>query len=262
MLFIWVNDLNFDKKLMEEEYKIYRELSLDFNKKNKWLFSRTKMFYVALLIVLLIPQIILLFTKKTYEYVEDLGNLPEPLQTPASWWVVMKVHWVDVQIDFLAKYDISWRIISTKDYAWTDIEKWLWPRDFVIWRWKMWRQEIIDKFHWNDMKNRIIYAYVPFENVDRFDEEFDWDVMHGNRWSCWISYSNNHPIPANKKVKLLMKKIKEWDYVRLQWYLVYAKWETKNGRYWWWPSSLVRTDRWDHSCEIIYVTDVSWLKEK
>jgi hypothetical protein len=30
-----VNDLNFDKKLMEEEYKIYRELSLDFNKKNK-----------------------------------------------------------------------------------------------------------------------------------------------------------------------------------------------------------------------------------
>jgi hypothetical protein len=34
------------------------------------------------------------------------------------------------------------------------------------------RQEIIDKFDWNDYRNRFIYAYVPEENANRFDAEF------------------------------------------------------------------------------------------
>ena len=199
-------------------------------------------------------------TKKTYEYTENINNLPEPLQIPASWWTTMKVHWVDVQIDFLAKYDIKWKVISIKDYAWTDIEKWLWPRDFTLWRWKLSNQEIINKFHWNDMRNRFIYAYVPYENMNWFDKEFSWDIRHNNRWTLWTQFSNNHPIPANKRIKRLMKKIKEWDVVRLQWYLVYVHFETNR---WLWQrhSSLVRNDTWGWACEVIYVTDITRLKE-
>ena len=254
---------------MSSNYEIYKEIKADFDKENKtkreWIKKHGKyrifLFWI-ILFLLFLPSIVLFFTKKTYEYVPDLDNLPEPIQTPTSWWTTMNVKWTDVQIDFLAKYDISWKIISIRDYAWTDIEKGLWPRDFVIWRWKMWRQEIIDKFNRNDMKNRIIYAYVPYENTDRFNKEFDADVQHGNRWTCMTSYSNNHPIPANKRIRLLMKKIKEWDVVRLQWYLVYARRTSKNRDYRRWPSSLVRTDTWNWACEIIYVTDITRLKEK
>lgn len=251
---------------MDDSYKVYQELKADFKKENNnWGVKRGnyKFFlYWIILFVLLIPQIVLFFTKKTYEYVDDLDNLPSPTQTPATWWTTLKVYWVDVKIDFLAKYDISWKIISLRDYAWTDIEKGLGPRDFVIWRWKMWRQEYIDKFRRNDMKNRFIYAYLPEENIDWFNEEFSWDFRKDNWWTCRTSFSNNHLIPADKKIKVLLKKIKEWDFVRLQWYLVYATRNTKGGNYRWGPSSLVRTDWWDHSCEIMYVTDVSRLKEK
>ncbi len=243
--------------------KIYQELKSDFYKvnKNKWNSTRKyrykKFLYWIILLILFIPQITLLFTKKTYEYVSDFDNLPEPIQTPASWWTTIKIYWEKIYIDFLAKYEVSWKVISARNYIGADVIRELWPRDFVLWWWKMWRQEYIDKFHWNDMKDRYIYAYVPYENVDWFNKEFDADLLHGNRWTCGISYSNNHPIPANRKIRLLMKKIKEWDMVRLKWYLVYVHPEKWN-RYRW-PSSLVRDD---HGCEIIYVTDVVRLKEK
>lgn len=254
---------------MDINQKIYQELKSELNKENnmKWKgfnkYGKYKiLIYWIVLFIVFLPQIILFLTKEPHEYIEDLDNLPEPIQTEASWWTTMKVHWVDVQIDFLAKYDIKWKVISTRDYAWTDIEKWLWPRDFVLWWWKMSKQEFIDKIKWNDMRNRFIYIRVPYWNEDRFDQEFSGDIRHGNLWTVITQFSNNHPIPANKKIRNLMKKIKEWDVVRLQWYLVYAHWETKRWKYRRWPSSLVRDD-WDpHSCEIIYVTDVTRLKEK
>ena len=253
---------------MATNYEIYQEIKSDFEKsnKNKGGFFKTRgnykmWLYWIILFLVFLPQIVLLLTKKSYEYTENLDNLSEPIQTLTSWWVNMKIHWVDVKINFLAEYDISWKVISAKDYAWTDIEKWLSPRDFVLWRWKMSRQEIIDKFNWNDYRNRFIYAYVPEENANRFDAEFSWNIKKWDRWTVRTQFSNNHIIPANKKVRRLIKKIKEWDVVRLKWYLVYVHFQTKQ----WYRerhSSMSRDDRWDHSCEVFYVTDVTRLKEK
>ncbi len=243
--------------------KVYQELKSDFYEENHHTkkYGKYKLFlYWIILFLILLPQIMLLLTRKTYEYAPDLDNLPEPVQTPATWWTTMKMYWTDVQIDFQAKYDIKWKIISARDYAWTDIEKWISPRDFAIWRWKMSKQKIIDKFNRNDYRNRFIYAYVPWENETRFNSEFSWDIRNWNRWTLRTQFSNNHLIPANKKIRRLLKKIKEWDVVRLQWYLVYVHFETKQ---WLWErhSSLSRDDRWDHSCEVMYVTNVTRLKK-
>ena len=250
--------------------EIYEELKSEFNQKNKKLWVSIKqhskykyILYFILLFLLSIPYIVLSLIRKPYEYVDNLNNLPEPIQTPASWWVIMNVDWVDVYIDFLAEYDISWRIISIRDYIWADVIRKLWPRDFTIGWWKFWKNEYISKFNWNDMRDRFIYYRLKDWNQTRFKEEF-WEERWQNLPTSFItSFSNNHPIPSNRKIKLLMKKIKEWDIVRLRWYLIYAHRETKNN---WqrhrWPSSLVRTDTWNGSCEIIYVTDISRLKEK
>lgn len=249
--------------------KIYQELKSEFNKQNDLKrkgfekYGKYKiLIYWIILFIIFLPQIVLLLTKKPYEYIEDLDNLPEPIQTEASWWTVMAVHWMNVQIDFLAKYDISWKIISIRDYMWVDTIRELWPRDFTIWWWKMWKEEYIDKFNWNDMRDRFIYYRLKDWNEDWFKESFWWDRKQPFPSLFLTSFSNNHPIPANKKIKRLMKKIKEWDVVRLQWYLIYAHRENGNKKYWRWPSSLVRDDTWGGACEIIYITDVARLKEK
>jgi len=246
--------------------KIYQELKSDFyeTNKNKWKTVKKHWYknflYWVILFIVFLPQIILSLTRKTYEYIPDIDNLPEPIQTSADWWITMKVYWENVQIDFLAKYDIKWKVISVKDYAWLDIEKALSPRDFALWRWKMSKQEIIDKFNWNDYRNRFIYAYVPEGNEDRFDTEFSWNIKKWNRWTLRTQFSNNHLIPANKKIKRLIKKIKEWDVVRLQWYLIYAHY--RSGQWSWeWHSSMNRDDTWAGACEVIYVTDITRLKE-
>lgn len=254
---------------MGSNYEIYKEIKADFDKDNKIKrenmkkYGKLKIFlYWTILFLILIPQIVLFLTKKTYEYVPDIENLGEPIQIPASWWTIAKVYWIDVQIDYLAKYDISWRVISIRDYIGADVIRKLWSRDFTIGRRKLWREDYIDKFSWNDMKNRFIYYRLKEWNETRFEREFWWSWRQPLPSSFLTNFSNNHPIPANKKIKHLMKKIKEWDVVRLQWYLVYVYWEKDNRKYWRWPSSLVRDDTWDGACEIIYVTDVTRLKEK
>ena len=254
---------------MNNNDKIYQELKWELNKENQNKRNYTKkhgkykfFLYWVILLIIFLPQIILFFTKKTYEYVPDLNSLPEPIQTEASWGVIMKVDWIDVYIDYLAKYDISWRIISIRDYIWADVIRKLWPRDFTIGWWKLWRKDYIDKFNWNDMKDRRIYYRLKKWNESRFKEEFWWDFKQPLPSSFLTSFSNNHPIPSNKRIKLLMKKIKEWDAIRLKWYLIYAHWTAKNNlQRHRWPSSLVRNDIWDGACEIMYVTDITRLKE-
>jgi len=249
------------------DYEIYKELKSEFksSSKNRWWSTKKYgkykiLLYVFILFLILFPEIVLFLIRKPYEYVDDINNLPEPTQTPASWGVTTQVFWEKVYIDFLAQYEVSWKIISVRDYIWADAVRELWPRDFVIWWWKMWRQEYIDKFSWNDMKDRYIYYRIKPWNEERFKNEFWWDFWKRQEWSLkefLVTFSNNHPIPANRKIRLLMKKIKEWDVVRMKWYLVYVHPEKWN-RYRW-PSSLVRDDFW---CEIMYVTDISRLKEK
>ena len=254
--------------IIMDDYDIYNELKSDFKSSNRNKWESTKKYgkykfllYGFILFLILLPEMVLFLTKKTYEYTLDIDNLPEPIQTSADWWITKKVHWENVQIDFLAKYDIKWKVISVKDYVWLDIEKALSPRDFALWRWKISKQEIIDKLDWNDYRNRFIYAYVPEGNEDRFDAEFSWNIRKWNRWTLQTQFSNNHLIPANKKIKRLIKKIKEGDVVRLQWYLIYAHYESgqwSRGRH----SSMNRKDTWAGACEVIYVTDITRLKEK
>ena len=251
---------------MNNDDKIYQELKWDFNKEKQNKRNYTKKYdkykyllYWIILFIIFLPQITLFFTKKTYEYVPDINNLPEPTQTQTSWGVIMQVLWENVYIDFLAKYEVSWKVISARNYIGADVIRKLWPRDFVLWWWKMWRQEYIDKFSWNDMRDRYIYYRIKPWNEERFKNEFWWDFWKRQQWSLkefLVTFSNNHPIPANKKIRLLMNKIKEWDVIKMKWYLVYVHPEKWN-RYRW-PSSLVRDDFW---CEIMYVTDISRLKE-
>ena len=229
---------------------VYSELKEMFNreksKNNISLFP-----YVILLIVLFIPLIVISIKWRPYSFVSSFDNLPDPKQTPFSWWTMISVFWKNLMVDFLASYDINWKVIAIKDFDYmSDFSVKISPRDFVLWWWFMWVQENIDKFFWNDgLNDMILSASVKSENADWLDSVW------------WLSvsqkkYSNNCLIPCDMKTRFLLSKIIEWDDVRIKWYLAYIYLD--DGSWHWWPSSMSREDRW---CEIIYVTDVTWLKE-
>ena len=74
-----------------DDYDIYNELKSDFKScnRNKW--ESTKKYgkykfllYGFILFLILLPEMVLFLTKKTYEYTLDIDNLPEPIQTSAD----------------------------------------------------------------------------------------------------------------------------------------------------------------------------------
>ena len=234
-----------------EHDDVYEELKRDFkNDKSKNKISLST--YIFLLIILLIPLIVFLIKRKPYSFVTSFDNLPEPVQTPISWSAVVTVFWKNLIVDFLASYDINWKVIAVKNFSSiSDLSMKISPRDFVLWWWFMWVQENIDKFIWNDWldNNMVVSAYIRSENKERLDAIW-WDSFFQK------NYSNNRLIPGDKKVRTLLNKIKEWDQIRIKWYLAYVYLDDGSRERG--PSCISRDDKW---CKIIYVTDITRLKE-
>ena len=100
----------------------------------------------------------------------------------------------------------------------------------------------------------------------------------GNRYLSWYSsdglwisenggtdkiseyFSNNHLIPSDKKIENQIKSIKENDFVKIDGYLVNVYCKKSNGSYFYWNSSTSRSDSGNGACEVIYVTNISWLE--
>ena len=251
--------------------KLQDEIYLDIKQQLKKNSDKdTNKLLLLILWILVLPSIFsFLFIRKPHEFVPDINNLPEPIQTSASWWTVMYVNWEKVYIDFLAEYDVQWRVLSTRNYSDAFVSKsWnkMSPRDFVLWWWPvMSKRENIEKFEIDEyLADRIVFIVPKYEYNDRFVDLFGVDFYTNRDWRInkeWGPFltvrSNNHPIWSSWKINLLFKKVRVWDAIRLKWYLVYVHPE----KWWWrwWPSSLVRDDEW---CEIIYVTDITWLKQR
>ena len=110
----------------------------------------------------------------------------------------------------------------------------------------------IDKINCYSHSNRLL-NYRIYDN--------SWLESAGGRERVNQRVSNNHLIPADKTVKGKLLSIKKGEYVELEGYLVTA-YTTDSDSNIYWMSSDTRTDTGDGACEVIYVTDVKWLKQK
>ena len=70
------------------------------------------------------------------------------------------------------------------------------------------------------------------------------------------SSSNMHIIPANERVRSMLKEVRKHDVVRLKGYLVHCV--GKDG--WKWTSSLSRNDSGNGACELIYTESVEIIQ--
>ena len=244
--------LYFFRILMAMDEKIYEQLKADFKKDSKE--KKTPLsVYIILLVILLIPLVVFLVNRKPYSFVTTFDNLPEPVEVPFSGSTDFTALWKNFQVEFLSTYDINWKVIAVKHFNWiSNFSNKLSPKDFVLWWWIMWVQENIDKFvRSDDLVNLMMFADLKSWNEERF-------LNHWGEKALESKYSNNRLIPSDKKVRILLNRIEEWDEIRIKWYL--SRISLDDGSWQWWPSCIEKSNN-DNWCDIIFVTDVSRLKE-
>ncbi len=187
---------------------------------------------------------------KHYEYINDFHNIDQPIQTPASGEIVKEVDGIPIDIQFVAKYQIDGVVISKYNYYDYDYFNKFSPIDVGI-AWGFLADE------WKNAK----WENSPARFLLYRTKNVDWYHKRGGDKEIGKFFSNNHLIAADAQIEKEIKNIKREDYVRIEGYLAYVDWMGPDGKYTW-HSSTKRDDYGDGACEIIYVTKVSWLKEK
>lgn len=181
----------------------------------------------------------------------DLSNIPEPQQYNASGGVALEINGGTADITYVAEYVLSGRVVDVQLYGGSSVADKLSPKDIgVAWGFLA-SDESKEKVKWSSTGNRFLYWNIP---------DGSWYQMNGGKKAITSHHSNNHLIPSNDEVAKLVKKIKEDDYVQVTGYLIKLYWTNDEGKYYRWNTSTSRTDTGDGACEIIYVTDVKWLK--
>lgn len=238
---------------------IYDELKQDFTKKKKK-FGISEIVLLVLLAIFSIPFFVLVFMK-SYEYVDSFDNIPEPVQIPTSWLSIVNIEWDMVNIEFLAEYDIKWRVLATAQYWGNIFERALWwqhledniirYKDVWIWWWFLAQDNYVKRFNRTSLSRFLIPEYKSYEDYLYIKSRFSREDINTHM-------SHNHLIPANDRIKKLLRWIEEWQFIHIKWYLV----KLSSSRWYQLTSSLTREDQWDWACETIYVTDITRLKEK
>lgn len=72
-------------------------------------------------------------------------------------------------------------------------------------------------------------------------------------------FSNNHIICSNENVEKQISSVKEGDFISLTGYLVNVVCDSGDGYIYEMKTSTSRNDSGDGACEVLYVTDVSWM---
>lgn len=173
-------------------------------------------------------------------------DLPEPKQIITNGNVELKTQIRIYDINYLAKYRISGLVINMKKYLTSDLS----PKDVALTWGVLSNRKNAAKIK-TSYKPRILYFTYSEELIDSLGH--DYIVSH---------ISNNHLIPASKKVKEKISQIDFGDFITITGYLV----SVKKAGIEIWRSSLSRTDGGtgeygQGACEVIYVTDVTWVEE-
>ena len=240
--------------------EVYDELKTDFKKKKKKLSKNQILIISILLCIFFIPFFVLAFMK-SYERIDSFDNILEPIQIPAIWWTTINADWDIVNVDFLYEYDIKWRVLATAQYwdnifqralGWAYLEDNLIRyKDVGIWWWFLTQDDYVKRFNRTSLSRFLLPEYKSYEDYLYIKDRFSWEDINSHM-------SHNHLIPANNRIKKLLRWIKKWQFIHIKWYLV----RLHSSRWYELKSSVTRDDMWDWACETIYVTDISWLKER
>lgn len=228
------------------EYK--RNSVLEFILKFLWIFF--KLFLVYLILRLLLVGVIRTTNIGTENRI-NLNNIPAPVQTGTSGGTSKVINDGTANISYVANYVINGRVVDTQNYSSSGIENKLAPKDVGLAWGFLSTDESQEKITWSSWGDRFLNWRV---------KDDDWYKSVGGKVAMTSNHSNNHLIPSSNEIERKIQTIKKGDYVQIEGYLVDIKWTGSNGRYFYWNTSTSRSDDGSGACEIIYVTDITWLR--
>ena len=206
---------------------------------------------LAVILVFCTYLLTLFAVKKDYEYVASLTNLPEPLQIEHTNTITTQVDDYLVTYNIKATYTLIGLVVEKYYYLPYSLTNKIGRYDFGMAWGPLLNKEISDKIKFRNDGQRFLHYQYPNSLISEA----------GSREAIINSISNNHLIHSNNKVLKLFRNVKEGDYIKLEGYLVDVFYKN-DYEYGTWPTSLSRTDHGDGACEVFYVTNVTWLKQK
>lgn len=228
----YINNMNNAKKL---------DLSL---LKKPWIIALIIISILTIIISLISPNI-----GKQYEYIDDYYKIKEPIQKEYNESKTIKVSSNNVKIDLNYSYDISGYVLASFNYFPLSLSNKLSPVDVGLAWSDLVKPENLNHLKWMESGHRYIYWKT---------KDSAWYESYGDFTN---KYSNNHLVGSTPKITSLIKKIRKGDFIHLKGYLINAYWTSNNKNYYW-TSSTTRDDKGMGACEVLYVTDIKWLKEK
>ena len=174
-----------------------------------------------------------------------------PKQTKAQGNTTISKDNYKADITYLAKYEISGKVVEVHDYTGDSIGDLISPRDVGI----CWGFLAEDKYQIKTVTGKARHLNYTITNRDI---GYYINKILG-RVNSHIS--NNHLVPSDKNTSKLINKIQVNDFITLEGYLVNVYAEAPSGKTISWESSLSRNDVGDGACELLYVTNVTWLNK-
>ena len=205
--------------------------------------------FMALILSLGIYILTLFSVKKSYAYVKTYLDLPDPVQFETSGEIVKQVGEYEVTYELKAAYTIMGLVVEKYYYFPNKIENKISRFDLGI--------------AWGPLLGVDLSKYMSFKNDGNRFLQYKYSneltQLLGGKKAVIDSLSNNHMIHADETVLKCLRNVKEGDYIKVEGFLVYATMRKANyvGH---WDSSLSRTDHGDGACEVMYVTNITWLK--
>ena len=218
------------------------------NKKNILLRLSFPATIVLLILLYWVIHIIFQYLGREYEYIDDYYSIEEPIQIETEEETTLTIDKKELKVKLLFEYEISGYVTATFSYLPISLDNKVATKDITV--------------VWGDLLNKDNLKHAKFlESGDRSVLAYFDEYLMDKYENIEYQFSHNHLIPSDKKIKKKIGKIRRGDYIRIKGYLTEVSYEGDNYSYSR-GTSTTRYDTGDSACESIYVTEVTWLKEK
>lgn len=244
-------DSNFKKNKSKLDNNIN---ALSSEEKKEIFIKRAKIVLTIICLIFIFSYIPMNISKKSSHPLAH-SNIPDPIQKKTSGSTTVKIDDQVAHIDFLYSYSISGRVVSTYNFVLDNFFDKLSPRDIGMTWGVLSTNTNNSKLSFKYIKPRVLSC----EQIGDFSQITQYDSSYVD-----THISNNHLIPKSEAVLEDINKIKKNDFIKIEGYLVTVTDSSGNK----WKSSITRGDSGykypspnlaEGSCEIIYVTSVTWL---
>lgn len=199
-------------------------------------------------IVLLVFLAVMFFLRNRASH-KSIAGIRPPKQTETTGGTKLSVDGETVNVSYKYEYEIEGLVVHTKRHHGFGMEDDISPIDVAL----AWGDvaEYNDRinFHWSQRGRFYYWRVSSYDELEPIGSEVD--VIRQS--------SNNHLIPSSSEMRSKIKSIMPGDHIKIKGYLVDLNCTKSNGSTFYWNSSTIRSDDGDGACELIYVTDLTWL---